>query len=98
MSYCLWNQEIYDVLNVFQNTVRSYDNASAAAVHFTFPPSGARRKCTHSSAHARALLCCTAGAAAQTFNKASEFLKNVTIFNQFVFIPTVTPPALLLGK
>ena len=53
---------------------------------------------TPGSAHARALLCCTAGAAAQTFNKASEFLKNVTIFNQFVFIPTVTPPALLLGK
>ena len=44
------------------------------------------------------LLCCTAGAAGQTFNKALEFLKNVTIFNQFVFIPTVTPPALLLGK
>ena len=53
---------------------------------------------TPGSAHARALLCCSAGAAAQTFNKASEFLKNVTIFNQFVFIPTVTPPALLLGK
>ena len=53
---------------------------------------------TPSSARARALLCCSAGAAGQTFNKALEFLKNVTIFNQFVFIPTVTPPALLLGK
>ena len=49
LSRRLWNQEIHDVLNVFQNTVRSYDNASAAAVHFTFPPSEARRKCTHSS-------------------------------------------------
>ena len=66
-------------------------------LHFHHPERGENEK-TPGSAHARALLCCSAGAAAQTFNKASEFLKNVTIFNQFVFIPTVTPPALLLGK